>query len=108
MKQLHKKTEMKKKVFKICSECYGNFEKTCINTNCQNAKKKKWIDAMVFDFESQIKRITKRYWGKIQAYKSKNSSVYITNLMNTNGINSLFRSTPVSIYSRYLIQRVVF
>ena len=71
IKQAFKKKQMRKKVFKICSECYGSFEKVCENPNCVNGKKRKWIDAMVFDFGSQIQRITEKNWNKIQHYKCK-------------------------------------
>jgi hypothetical protein len=58
-----------KKAFKICSECYSRYDKNCENL-CNNSKKQKSIDALVFDFEKQIKRIIEKNWDKIQVYKS--------------------------------------
>jgi len=58
-----------KKSFKICSRCYEIYNKQCVDPNCKNEKKKLYIDAMVFDFKSQLKNILERNWKSIKEYK---------------------------------------
>jgi hypothetical protein len=69
-----------KKSFKICSRCYEIYNKQCVDPNCKNEKKKLYIDAMVFDFKTQLKNILERNWKSIKEYKGmkqmKNKTKY--------------------------------
>lgn len=71
VKSLQKEKCVSKKCFKICSKCYGHFYKKCEDANCENPKKTKSIDALVFDFETHLTKIITRNWKNIQEYKSK-------------------------------------
>ncbi len=71
IKCLKKKTNLTKKCFKICSNCYGLFKNGCENESCTNLKKNLSIDALVFDFESHLRYIIQKYWKEIQIYKGK-------------------------------------
>lgn len=70
LKKLNKKTQVTKKCFKICSNCYCLYKNGCENETCQNPKSKKSIDALVFDFNYHLTSIIQRYWNEIQQYKS--------------------------------------
>ena len=70
VKSIQKDKSVSKKCFKICSLCYGHFDKKCEEKDCQNPKKTKSIDALVFDFESHLTKIITRNWKNIQDYKS--------------------------------------
>ena len=73
--KLKHKIKKMKKTFKICSKCYSIFKKECTNQDCINEKKRKSIDAIIFNFKKQLKNILKKNWKNILKYKGDYSKI---------------------------------